>query len=124
MIHPALVLHLQPQQAEQLALQCAAYRKQALQCLAPSPERNRALRVVQAVEGRLHTLREQRAAGVTLSVTPEEAHVLRQMVVSLMHAWGGTPESEERTQAVSSLAILRVMIERALSLPPSRSVSW
>ena len=123
MIHPALVLHLPPQQAEQFALQCAAYRKYALQCLAPSAERNQTVRAVQAVEGRLHTLRSQQTGEVTLSVTTEEARALRQMVVSLMHAWGAAPDSEERTQAVSSLAILRVLIERAFSLHPSRSGS-
>jgi hypothetical protein len=116
MMNTALVLHLNVQQAEQLAAQCAAWRKYALQGLPASLERNQILRAVQAVEGRLLSLRKRQATEYTLSLHYDEAHALHQVILALMHVWGKAPNSEERIQAIGNLVMLRVMIERVLYL--------
>ncbi len=114
MMETAPVLRLNAQQAEQLVRQCAAYRKYAFQCLPPSPERNQTMRGIQAVEGRLLSPQGQAHMETVLVVSREEGGALRQMISIMMQAYSVAQPSEVRTQALGELAVLRVLIERAL----------
>jgi hypothetical protein len=114
MMQTPLVLRLPERQAGQLVAACAAYRKYALQCLPPSPERNQMMRAVQAVEGRLRLRCTPQPSEVIVSLSQEEGNALRQMLSALTRAYGAELPSEKRVQVLGDLAALRLLVERAL----------
>lgn len=114
MMHTGPILHLNRQQVTQLATHCSAYRSYLWRCLLPSPERNQALRSIQALQGRLEQLQEQGQAHLALCLSMEEGTTFKQLFLVLMQQYGTAPPSAERNQKLAELGGLRVLVERTL----------
>lgn len=114
MMQTGPILRLNRQQIIQLAAHCSAYRSYLWHCLMPSPERNQALRHIQALQGRLEQLQEEQQANLALSLSMEEGTTLKQLFLILMQQYGTESPSAERTQKLGELAGLRLLVERTL----------
>lgn len=116
MIQNALALRLNQRQLAQLMAHLTAYRSHLWQCVIPTSERNRTIRSIQAIQGRLELEQEQGQAEIILALTGEEASTLKQALSGLIHLHGTAQPSEQRTQTLGELAGLRLLVERTLRL--------
>lgn len=108
MKEPAHTLMLNEGQVGQLANACAAYRSYALMYLEPAEERNRIIKIAQAVQGRLLDMQSRRVRW--LVVTEDERQALQVMLDVLMKIASGEPPSEQRNRRYAETAALRVML--------------
>ena len=114
MMETAPALHLNPSQVAHLIGYCAAYRSSLWRSVMPTPERNQAIRIIQAFQGRLEKAQEQGQTNVILALSGEERTALQQLLLVLMQQCGQEPPSAERTQKLGEIGSLRVLVERAL----------
>jgi hypothetical protein len=115
MMHTAPVLRLTPVQIGQLSGSCAQYRSYLWQYTMPTPERNQMIRSLQAFQGRLEQAQEQAQAGITLLITTEEKHMLKQLFTGLTQYYENAPPSEQRNQALGEITECRLAIQRMIS---------
>ena len=114
MMETAPALHLNPSQVAHLIGYCAAYRSSLWRSVMPTPERNQAIRIIQAFQGRLEKAQEHGHASVILALSGEEGTALRQLLLGLMQHYSQEPPSAERNQKLGELGSLRVLVERTL----------
>ncbi|MGH2481732.1 MAG: hypothetical protein ACRDHW_18935 [Ktedonobacteraceae bacterium] len=114
MIETIVLLRVSCQQQTCLLTHLAAYRSSLWQTVLPSPERNQLIRRLQDLYMRLTHTREPEQAEVVLSLTREEASLVRHLCAWAMQQYGAAPTSTQRNQALGELAALRVLVERAL----------
>lgn len=112
------VLRLNQQHFAQLMMYCTVYRSYLWQYVMPTPERNQALRDVQALQGRLERASEQGQPEITLPLTDAEKGTLKQLFNGVTQFYGATPPSEQRIQQLAELTAFRVLIERMLRQEP------
>jgi hypothetical protein len=112
MMETAPALHLNPSQVAHLIGYCSAYRASLWRSAMPTPERNQALRSIQALQGRLEKAQEQGQTNVVLALSMEEGTALRQLFLVLMQHYSQKPPSAERNQKLGELGSLRVLVER------------
>ena len=108
------LLCLSRQQGTQLSAHCSAYRSYLWRCLLPSPERNQALRSIQALQGRLEQVQEQGQADLAFFLSVEEGIILQQLFTVLMQQYGTMPPSEQRAKTLGEFVGLRLLVERTL----------
>lgn len=94
-------------QITQLVAFCEAYRAHLWQHVPPSPERNQALRFIQALEGKLAKVQDQGANCLYFPFSQEEKNVIQQQLTSLLNAYGGEPQTETRNQKLEEMVNLR-----------------
>lgn len=111
-IHTTSVLRLQSSQMAQLIGYCTAYRSYLWQYSLPTPERNQAIRCIQALQGRLEKAQEQQQSEVVVSVSAEEKQALRRLFSELTRFYSRAPASMQRTQQLADLTVVRARIER------------
>jgi hypothetical protein len=99
-------------QAEQLLQVCAAYRSYAWQRLDPCEERNRIMKAVQSVQGRLAEWSAGGGEPGWFALTEEERNILRLILGTLLQVYGAEAASADRNQALAALATIRVLVER------------
>jgi hypothetical protein len=114
MMETAPALFLNPSQVARLIGFCAAYRSALWRSAMPTPERNQALRSIQALQGRLEKAQEHGQTNVVLTLSGEERIALQQLLLGLMQQCSREPPSAERTQKLGELGSLRVLVERTL----------
>ncbi len=107
------VLRLHSSQVGQLISYCAAYRSYLWQHTLPTPERNQAIRRIQALQGMLEKAQEQLQEEYALVLTDEAKQTLKHLLNEMLHLAANTPLSEQRTRQVAEIAGLRVLVERA-----------
>lgn len=112
------VLHLNRQHFEQLMAYCTVYRAYLWQYIMPTPERNQALRDIQALQGKLEKANEQEQPEITLPLTDAEKGMLKQLFNGVTQFYGAAPPSEQRIQQLAELTAFRVIIERMLRQEP------
>lgn len=108
------VLRLTHQHLAQLIAYCVVYRSYLWQYVMPTPERNQAMRGIQALQGRLEKACEQGQAEIALSVTKEEKCTIKQLFTGVTQFYGAAPSSEPRTRQLAELTTLRVLVECTL----------
>jgi len=106
-------LLLTPTQASSLQIYLQNYRRYTFASLAPSTTRNTTLRVLQAIQGKLITMIDQKATLVQLILTQEERATLKEVVSELLLLYAQTPESIERNAALIDLASLKNSLKDA-----------
>ncbi len=114
MMETAPVLRLNPAQVRQLIGYCTEYRSSLWRYTMPTPERNQMIRSLQAFQGRLEQAQEQAQAGITLLITTEEKHLLKQLFTGLIQYYGNAPPSEQRNQALGEITECRLAIQRMM----------
>jgi hypothetical protein len=113
-------LRLTQQHLAQLTAYCAVYRSYLWQSLMPTPERNQAVREVQALQARIEKANETGLAEVELSLTEGERNTIKQIFTGATQFYGAMPASEQRIQQLAEVTTFRVLVERMLrQAPPS-----
>ncbi len=105
------VLRLTQQQLAQLIAHCAVYRSYLWQHVMPTPERNQVLREIQALQGRFEKSYEQGQAEIDLPLIEGEKGTIKQMFTGVTQFYGAAPSSEQRTQQLTELTTLRLVVE-------------
>jgi hypothetical protein len=108
---PAICLHVS--QIAQLLGYCATYRSYLWQATMPTPGRNQTIRRIQSLQGKLEKSQEQGQAEVTLFLDDEEKGTLRHLLSEMLRLYTSMPSSDLRTQQLTELAALRLLVERA-----------
>jgi hypothetical protein len=107
-----MTLELGPYQAMQLARYLEEYRAYAWRELAPSPERNQALRVAQSIQGRVAAWRGETQRTLLLEMSEEEQQTTRQVLVTLTRVAQLAFPSPQRQHTLSELAAFRLLLAR------------
>ena len=94
-------------QANRLQTYVQTYRRYAFASLAPSTTRNMILRLLQAIQGKLIDVMDQKTALLQLVLTTEEMAALKTMVTDLLLFYAKQPESAERAATLIDLAALK-----------------
>ena len=100
------------EQAGRLHGYIQTYRRYAFTSLHPSSERNMALRVLQAVQGKLIEAMDQVTTQLALALTKEEIEVLKATVTILVSLYSQQPASAERIATLGDLASLKVCLAK------------
>lgn len=112
MMSTAPPLSLTHEQASHLQAYLQTFRRWVFATLAPSAERNMTLRTLQAVQGKLVALHDQKQAWLTLVLTAEEMTVLKMSLNDLLVISAREPASHERNATLADLAALKALLER------------
>jgi hypothetical protein len=83
------------------------YRHHAFISLLPSTGRNHTLRILQAIQGKLIEVMDQKTAVLQLVLTAEEIVSLKSMITELLALFAQQPESTERIATLADLAALK-----------------
>ena len=113
MMSTAPPLSLTRDQASRLQAYMQTYRRYAFASLVPSAGRNTLLRVLQAIQGKLVAIIDQRTIPFTLILTTEELTTLKTILVELLHLYAQEAPSAERNAALADIAALKASIERS-----------
>ncbi len=115
MIGTVPLLRLSPSQVAQLLGYCATYRSYLWQHALPTPERNQAIRSIQALQGWLEQFweqAEQEQPEIALPVSAGEKQTLRQLLSGLIQVSASAPPGEPRSQQLAEITQWRMLIER------------
>ena len=112
MMSTAPPLQLNAGQAERLLRYMQEYRRYALASLPPTHERNTTLRAVQALQGKLQTLLDQKQQQMQFALIREEATALKAMTKNLLLLYGEQADSAERTSIVADLGKLYAYVKQ------------
>ncbi len=111
MMGTAPPLQLTRDQASRLQAYLQAYRRYAFASLMPSVERNTILRILQAMQGKLIEVMDQKAALLQLVLTREEMTTLKTIITELLALYARQPESAERIATLGDLAALKISLK-------------
>lgn len=110
MMSTAPPLTLTREQAGRLQAYLQTYRRYAFASLMPSVERNTTLRALQAMQGKLIDIMNQKTVLLQLVLTAEELTTLKTIVTELLVLSAKEPGSAERNATLVDLAALRAML--------------
>ena len=102
---PQLVLTRE--QASRLQAYLQTYRRYAFASLVPSTERNTTLRILQAMQGKLIDVMDQKTALLQLVLTTEEMTTIKIIITDLLILYAREPASVERNATLVDLAALK-----------------
>ncbi len=103
-------LTLTREQARRLQGYVQTYRRYAFASLMPSAERNTTLRILQAIQGKLIDVMDQKTALLTCTLTVEEMTALKAMTTDLLLLYAKEPESHQRSAILADLAALKASL--------------
>ena len=107
MMSTAPQLVLTREQANRLQAYLQTYRRYAFASLIPSVDRNTTLRILQAVQGKLIDVIDQKTALLQLVLTTEEMTTMKTVVTELLLLYAKEPASAERNATLTDLAALK-----------------
>ncbi len=107
MMSAAPPLLLTCEQASRLQAYLQTYRRYAFASLAPSTGRNNTLRILQAMQGKLIDVMDQKMTPLQLMLTTEEMTTLKTIITELLVLYAREPASAERSATLADLAALR-----------------
>jgi len=111
MMGTAPPLQLTRDQAGRLQAYLQTYRRYAFASLMPSVERNTTLCILQAMQGKLIEVMDQKAALLQLVFTREEMTTLKTIITELLALYAQQPESAERIATLGDLAALKISLK-------------
>jgi hypothetical protein len=115
----ASLLRLNPSQVTQLIAFCEAYRSHLWRHLPPTPERNQAIRSMQALEAKLEQAQDKGTGDICLPFSQREKNTMQQQLFSLLQAYGSEPETEARNQKLEEIVNLRLTLNHLLQSFPT-----
>lgn len=101
---------LDREQARRLQGYVQTYRRYAFASLLPGTERNTTLRILQAMQGKLIDVMDQRTALLTYVLTVEEMKTLKTIITELFLLYAKEPASEQRNAVLADLAALKARL--------------
>lgn len=104
-------LTLTREQARRLHEYIQTYRRYAFASLMPSAERNTTLRILQAIQGKLIDVLDQRTALLTCTLTMEEMTTVKTMTTELLLLYAKEPASDQRSALLADLAALKTSLK-------------
>lgn len=113
MMETASVLRMNQQQATQLMAYLTAYRSYLWQAILPTPERNQLIRSIQALQGRLEPWLVRGQEQVAIALKKDERSILKQVLGELMKLYGAAATPDRLNAALSEVAGLHLLVERA-----------
>ncbi len=110
MMSTAPPLSLTREQARRLQGYVQTYRRYAFASLMPGTERNTTLRILQALQGKLIDVMDQKTALFTCTLTREEMTTLKTMTTELLLLYAKEPASDQRNAVLADLAALKARL--------------
>ena len=111
MINTAPSLTLTREQATRLQAYLQTYRCYAFAALLPSIDRNNILRLLQAMQGRLIDVIDQKTTLFRLVLTLEEMTALKTITAELLLLYAQGPINDQRSAILADLAALKVSLK-------------
>lgn len=111
MMSTAPPLSLTREQASRLQVYVQTYRRYAFASLLPSVDRNTTLRTLQAMQGKLIGVMDQKTALLQLVLTTEEMTTLKTIITELLSLYAREPGSTERIAVLADLAALKASLK-------------
>ncbi|MGH2478974.1 MAG: hypothetical protein ACRDHW_04895 [Ktedonobacteraceae bacterium] len=109
---PTCAFALSREQASRLQAYLQGYRCHAFASLAPSMERNNALRRLQSLQSKLIDILDHKTKPSGLVLTMEDVAILRTMAAELLLLSTREPASAERNATLADLAALKGYLAR------------
>jgi hypothetical protein len=106
---PQLILTREQAARWQMCLQ--HYRCYALTALFPCPHRNSTLRILQAFQGKLISVKDQPMPLFQLLLTAEEMLTLRSITTELLKLYAQQPASAQRNALLADVAALQARLK-------------
>jgi hypothetical protein len=107
MMGTAPPLSLTHNQARRLQAYLQTYRRYAFASLMPCTDRNNTLRILQAMQGKLIDVMDQKIAFLTFILATEEMTTLKTIITELLLLHAEQPVSTERNATLADLAALK-----------------
>ncbi|GLV55380.1 hypothetical protein KDH_22270 [Dictyobacter sp. S3.2.2.5] len=106
-------LSLTSKQLQHLIHCIQVYRRFAWENMEPTAERNAALRVLQALHGRIMSDLEQPNGSITimLPITPDERIAMTMMISYILDQYKGGAPNKERTLLIADLTGLKSILD-------------
>jgi hypothetical protein len=111
MVSAAPPLSLTHERARRLQVYLQTYRRYAFASLLPSVDRNTTLRILQAMQGKLIDVMDQKTALLQLVLATEEMTTLKTIITEVLLLYAKQPASAERTATLADLTALKTSLK-------------